>query len=89
MDLVSSLNTILFHGKHRNNEAYRICQGVFLHYFGLMGYVSSWAQQGRVLGLEHDPNTHLVVLHPLIYLHSHHKQIGFCFIVGLAAATSL
>jgi hypothetical protein len=25
MDLVSHPNTILFHGKRRNNEAYRIC----------------------------------------------------------------
>jgi hypothetical protein len=41
MDLVSHLNTILFHGKHQNNEAYRIYQGVVLPYFGLMGYVSS------------------------------------------------
>jgi hypothetical protein len=57
MDLVSRPNTILFHGKHRNNEVYRICQGVVLPYFGLMGYVSSWAQLGRILGLEHDPST--------------------------------
>jgi hypothetical protein len=37
MDLVSRPNTILFHGKHRNNEAYRIYQGVALPYFGMMG----------------------------------------------------
>jgi hypothetical protein len=41
MDLVSRPNTILFDGKRRNNEAYKICQGVVLPYFGLMGYVSS------------------------------------------------
>jgi hypothetical protein len=41
------------------------------------------------LGLEHDPSTPLVALHPLIYLHSRHKQIRFCFIVSLATATSL
>jgi hypothetical protein len=41
MDLISRPNTILFHGKHRNNEAYRIYQGVVLPYFGLMGNVSS------------------------------------------------
>jgi hypothetical protein len=41
MDLVSHPNTILFHGKCRNNEAYRIYQGVVLPYFSLMGYVSS------------------------------------------------
>jgi hypothetical protein len=41
MDLVSRPNIILFHGKHQNNEAYRICHGVVLPYFGLMGYVSS------------------------------------------------
>jgi hypothetical protein len=41
MDLVSHLNTILFHGKHQNNEVYRIYQGVVLPYFDLVGYVSS------------------------------------------------
>jgi hypothetical protein len=41
MDVVSRLNTILFHGKRRNNAAYRIYQGVVLPYFGMMGYVSS------------------------------------------------
>jgi hypothetical protein len=41
MDLVSRPNIILFHGKHQNNEAYIICHGVVLPYFGLMGYVSS------------------------------------------------
>jgi hypothetical protein len=30
MDLISHPNTILFHGKHQNNEVYRICQGVVL-----------------------------------------------------------
>jgi hypothetical protein len=39
--------------------------------------------------LEHDPISPLVVLHPLIYLHSHHKHIVFYFIVSLAVATSL
>jgi hypothetical protein len=41
IDLVSHPNTFLFHGKRRNNEAYRIGHGVVLPYFGLMGYVSS------------------------------------------------
>jgi hypothetical protein len=41
VDLVSHTNTILFLGKRQNNKAYRICQGVVLPYFGLMGYVSS------------------------------------------------
>jgi hypothetical protein len=41
MDLVSRLKTILFHGKLRNNDAYKICQSVVLPYFGLMGYVLS------------------------------------------------
>jgi hypothetical protein len=41
MDLVSHPNTILFHGKCQNNEAYRIYQGVVLPYFGLIGYVLS------------------------------------------------
>jgi hypothetical protein len=41
MDLVSSQNTFLFHGKRQNNEAYKICQGVVLPYFGQMGYVSN------------------------------------------------
>jgi hypothetical protein len=41
MDLVSYPKTLLLHGKHQNNEAYRIYQGVVLPYFGLMGYVSS------------------------------------------------
>jgi hypothetical protein len=41
MDLVSCQNTILFHGKRQNNQAYRICQGVVLPHFGLMGNVSS------------------------------------------------
>ena len=31
-------------------------------YFGPMGRVSSWVHYGRVLGLEHDPSTLLVVL---------------------------
>jgi hypothetical protein len=39
--------------------------------------------------LEHDPNTPLVVLYLLIYLYINHKQIGFYFVVSLAAATSL
>jgi hypothetical protein len=34
------------------------------------------------------PSTPLIVLHPLIYLHSRNKQIEFYFIVNLAAATS-
>jgi hypothetical protein len=41
MELVSCPNTFLFHRKCQNNEAYKICQGVVLLYFGLMGYVSS------------------------------------------------
>jgi hypothetical protein len=41
MDLVSRPNTILFHGKHQNNETYIICQGVVLPYFDLMGYILS------------------------------------------------
>jgi hypothetical protein len=41
MELVSCPNTFLFYGKRRNNEPYKICHGVVLPYFGLMGYVSS------------------------------------------------
>jgi hypothetical protein len=41
MDLFSRPNFILFHRKCQNNEAYRICQGVVLPYFGLVDYVSS------------------------------------------------
>jgi hypothetical protein len=41
--------------------------------FGPMGSVSSEAQQGRVLGFRDDLHNVLVILYPLIYLHSHHK----------------
>jgi hypothetical protein len=40
--------------------------GVASPYFGPMGRVSSWVQFGRVLELEHDPST-LVVILPLLY----------------------
>jgi hypothetical protein len=57
--------------------------------FGTMGCVSSGAQIGRVLGFRDDLHDILVILYPLIYLHSHHKQIGFCFVESLAIATCL
>jgi hypothetical protein len=47
--------------------------------FGPMGYVSSGAQEGHVQGFRDDINLVLVVLYLLIYLHSDHKQIVFCF----------
>jgi hypothetical protein len=37
----------------------------------------------------HNPHHVLVILSPLIYRHSRHKQIEFCFIVSLAASTFL
>jgi hypothetical protein len=44
IEMVSRPNTFLFHGNHRNNEVYRIYQGVALPYFGMMDYVSSSSQ---------------------------------------------
>jgi hypothetical protein len=41
--------------------------------FGPMGCVSSGAQQGPILGFRDDLHHILVILYPLIYLHSHHK----------------
>jgi hypothetical protein len=57
--------------------------------FGPMGRVSSGAQQERVLGFRDDVHHVLVILYPLIYLHSHHEQIGFCFVESLAIDTCL
>jgi hypothetical protein len=57
--------------------------------FGPMGRVSSGAQQGRVLGFRDDLHHVLIILYPLIYLHSHHEQIGFCSVESLAIATCL
>jgi hypothetical protein len=57
--------------------------------FGPMGRVSIGAQQGRVLGFRDDLHHVLVILYPLIYLHSHHEQIEFCFVESLAIATCL
>jgi hypothetical protein len=56
--------------------------GVVSPDFGLMGCVSSGAHRGASYHV-------LVVLYPLIYLHSHHKQIGFYFVESLAIATCL
>jgi hypothetical protein len=47
--------------------------------FGPMGRVSSGAQQGRVLGFRDDLHHVLVILYPLIYLYSHHEQMGVLF----------
>jgi hypothetical protein len=57
--------------------------------FGPMGCVWSRAQQGRVLGFRDDLHHVLIILYPFIYLHSHHKQIEFCFVESLAIATCL
>jgi hypothetical protein len=57
--------------------------------FGPMGCVSSGAQHGHILGYRDDLHHVLIILYPLIYLHSQYKQIGFCFVESLAIATCL
>jgi hypothetical protein len=44
MEPVSYPNSFRVHGKHRNNDAHKICHGAVLPYLGPVGYVSSWAQ---------------------------------------------
>jgi hypothetical protein len=44
MELVSYPNSFWVHGKHRSNEAHKICYGAVLPYLGPVGYVWNWAQ---------------------------------------------
>ena len=75
MPPVPCLNSVVCDGNHRFSTEAFFCPELVRWAVYQVG-----PNRGRVLGFEDDPHHVLVVLYPLLYPHSRHKQIGFCFV---------